>query len=299
MKRLVGSIVVAIILFLNSLLFLGLLYSGVRFGNIPAEVKISFYSGCSIFALWGIVTGVGLIKTKPWARYSTLFVSCCWGVFGLLVVVGMVGFFFFISREFSPSAFIVVLSLAVALIGIPGSFLYYFNRRDVKEAFVRSLPPDAIVRRRPFGVLLIGVSSILGGFSQIPYAFYRSISTPIPFFGFWISGIAKTLWLLASIILSIFLGVGLLRLKELARRLTIAWNIFLSTDILLILLRIPADEFFEKMRSASQTNSPVLFSGAKIYWAYWGMMGLGLILEAIVIVYLWKARKHFVSKESR
>ncbi len=97
-------------------------------------------------AIWGICTGIGLLRLKNWARISIIVFG------GLLAVFGLFGAFGALimslvtlpsTPDVNPTAMTVVrifmVLFALAQLGLGVWWLYFFNRATVKAQFQR--PP--------------------------------------------------------------------------------------------------------------------------------------------------------------
>jgi hypothetical protein len=97
-------------------------------------------------AIWGICTGIGLLRLKNWARISIIVFG------GLLAFFGVFGAFGALiislvklpnTPEVDPAAMTVVrvfmVFFALVELGLGAWWLYFFNRSTVKSQFQRNL----------------------------------------------------------------------------------------------------------------------------------------------------------------
>jgi hypothetical protein len=109
------------------------------FFTVMRVVLPFFYA---IPAVWGIVTGVGLLQLKNWARISTIVISVLLIVFGAFGVLTSMVFFLkpppgngVDTKIFSIIGAATALS-ALAQIGIGIWWMVFFNRASVKAQFL-------------------------------------------------------------------------------------------------------------------------------------------------------------------
>ena len=191
-----------------------------------------FYFG---FAAWGIATGVGLLKRKAWARASILVFS------GLMLFgfgMGSVALFLLppLVRDIPGGARGgMAREIALAIMAVPTLiavwWLVYFNLAGVKKQFEEyattgeysredgSAKTLFLKRHPPLSITLIALMYLLGApFLLIaPFTDY-----PLLLFGFVITGNAARALYLLYLPLTVYVGVGLLKLKETARLVAIA-----------------------------------------------------------------------------
>jgi hypothetical protein len=168
---------------------------------------------CFAFALWGVLSGVGLFRMRPWARLSTL-------VIGALLVI-FFGFsmaiLIFVKQQMSELraagsadtilGFVVAIYLIPILLGV--WWLIYFNFGQVKKAFLEGVQvPTGPVR--PLSITVIA-------WHLVAIAVLAPISLWLRFPAF-VLGMVFTGW--AAIVIYCFfaaaglsIGVGLLRFK--------------------------------------------------------------------------------------
>lgn len=263
MKRPIGLILSAILLSLAALFLLLLaalmVVTGLYSNRQPAlaagpHFVIYFTLAFSIvyaaLAVWAILTVIGILRLRSWARYSILVIGGGLAALGILGVFGIL-----VSRLMLPSlqaqqptvdphilSFVFLLMAAVELLiaAVGVWWLVYFNLRFVRELFANPLS------------LMPTVSSIGGRFSQTPTAikiiggvllfsavcclFCAFLPFPAFILGFILPIPATHILYLCFAALVGWMGYGLLRLKESARLATIAFQIFGCINVGLALL---------------------------------------------------------------
>jgi magnesium-transporting ATPase (P-type) len=177
----------------------------------------------AVFSAAGVWTAIGVLLLRPWARTAIL-------IFAGFLAVGSVLFLLTIMAvpmppDISPAtvqqARRVMGIVFGVLIGIAVWWLIQFNTRSTKAAFAATLEQPA--SRRPISITIIAWGSILGGASCLLAILSRS---PAFLFGANIEG-----WMAAVVyavfgVLTLYIGKGLLDLREEARILGIGWAAF-------------------------------------------------------------------------
>ena len=254
MKRLPGITISAIFLILGSLLeFLfalgaasaGLIeHSQIGSGGamagkagvpIPAWMPTFMY-GFALFLvalmLWGVFTAVGLFRLWRWARYSMLVIGGCLLLIGLPSMLVMLVLMFVplplpagmdaahvhTAQTVTKAVFGVVGGFYGIVCALGGFWLFYFNRKKVRDVFA-GVPGQAEQSRRPFLISLVAVLSLIGGPACLLMVF---LPFPGAFLGFILHGWQRAAVYLCYAALLTAAGVGLWRLKEWGRWLAIA-----------------------------------------------------------------------------
>ena len=258
MKRLPGVIFSAVILALGSLFQLLMAALMVFAGTLektqthssgglsttvasptPAWMPMFSYGlgvFCILLAVWGILTTVGLFRMRRWARISTLVIGGCLAILGvpsmlMMLVMTMVPFPTPATVDPSQAHTIQMatrIGLGVgaavyALVSAVGiSWLVYFNRKAVREAFAGG-SGQLEVSRRPFLIAAVTVLLAFGGASCLLMAF---LPFPGAFMGMMLHGWEKSVFYLAYGAVIAAAGIGLWQLKEWARRLAMVMQVF-------------------------------------------------------------------------
>jgi hypothetical protein len=265
MTRSTGVTVISILSLLGSLLTLamGLLVLGVmvfvpsghaqQFPGSPATFKVLMAAASLVYllpAIWGIATAIGLWRLKNWARISII-------VFSVLLILmgGFTGLIMLImpfpstptatpDPAFMATVRIVMGGFWLTLLGIGIWWLVFFTRAKVVEQFVPPSVPSpeasslsenarlndrlsgqasASAGKRPLSItiiawlLLVGcVFMPLGLVFRMPAVVFTSL----------VAGRTAFLVYLSFIAAQLFIGIGLLRLKPVARIGAIAYFVF-------------------------------------------------------------------------
>jgi hypothetical protein len=258
MKRPIGLILSAIVLSLAALFLLlmaaAMAFASVFAGHQPSAAAIPHFAMYLVLALsvvyaalcvWAILTVIGIVRLRSWARYSILIIGGGLAVISVFLVFGTL-----LGRSLLPpvqsqqpavdphimsAVFLVMTAFYLLVAGVGIWWLVYFNLRSTRELFSNQAmlhPP----RGGP------STSSAIGRFSQTPTAikiigslFLFSAVTcllcvflPFPVFllGFILPPVAGHVIYLCFAVLAAWIGYGLLRLKEPARLLTIGFLLF-------------------------------------------------------------------------
>jgi hypothetical protein len=272
MTRSVGVTVNAIVALLGSVLTLamaGLMFFGMIFAlqsapvdppkdfPLPAVYLKAFMLLMPLVyalpAVWGICTGIGLLRLKNWARISIIVFA------GLLATFGLFGAFTALmvslvklpsTQEMDP-AFLTLFRASMALfalgeLGFGVWWLVFFNRAKVKAQFQRPpvlfggvVPPPlpAVVSpiapapallptpsRRPISVIIIACYLLLGC-AALPTNL--ALHTPAALFTALLTGWAAALYYVVMVAVQAYAGIGSLRLQPAARLVGMGYFIFM------------------------------------------------------------------------
>jgi hypothetical protein len=196
-------------------------------------------------ATWATLTVIGILRLRSWARYSILVIGGGLAILGLLAGMGTL-----LSRTMLPTlstqqpnadprilsgVFFVMTALYLLVSAVGGWWLIYFNLRPTRELFSIAefqLPSSTGLPASPNPVptpikivaafLLVGaVCCLLGVF--LPFSAFL--------FGFILPPAAAHFLYIAFAAFAAFAGYGLLRLKESARLMTMAFLILGSCNV--------------------------------------------------------------------
>lgn len=281
------------------------------------------------FGGWGLATGIGLIKTKQWARISLLVYAAILVLFSLPITVLMA----FIPLPNGTGAGATNLPFNVATItrvftmllygafaALGGFWLYFFNTRSVKAQFLPQMPdseaavaalpfgapvgaPDVSHPHRPLSITIIGwylliASALTPLFLLLGSGFYRGVKFPIGFLGFFFYGRSATLILFTTMIVQMFAAAGLLKLKR--------WGLFASIGLqclgalnIVLMVAIPANrltlqQFTDAIRTS--VNSRMYHYDAFNFPA-WSALVVSLPIIFVILWFLVAARHAFNSSE--
>jgi uncharacterized membrane protein (DUF2068 family) len=259
MKRTFGIIFSGVLLLLGALfqllLAFGMAFAGVfihtqiHSGKLPGAstpasppmpgwMPLFIYALCAVFvalAVWGILTAIGLFRLRRWARYSVLVIGGILALFSLVYMLLMLVLMMVPlpgaagmdasqvhSAQTMERVVLGVIALLHAILCAIGVFwLVYFNKKRVRDIFA-GLPGQAPESPRPFLISVLAVLILIGAVSCLLFLFM-----PLPgvFFGLILHGWWKAAFYLVHAALLTAAGIGLWRLLEWGRLLTMALQV--------------------------------------------------------------------------
>ncbi len=282
MKRSGGVTAAAVMLIVASVLVtfgglfgvLGTVLAQSVGSKLPAPVFARELAGTIVvllIAIWGIVTGVGVLRLRRWAWFCALVIS------GLLVAdalrtlveartlirattgVPTVSAGNFVAFEYFGLAIVTLVPLALGLWWLiaflrpsaraqfaPGVIL----ERDAASAFLPPAPPVLVLQtlavansipptsprhqlsyRRPVSITVIAVFLLAGAAAFPMFLFYPPSWRVIAMFGVILTGRAVVAVLAIQSALGILLGTGLLLLKPWARIAAIVYGVAITVNV--------------------------------------------------------------------
>jgi hypothetical protein len=261
----------------------------------PNTAQLAFASAgmFSVMAIVGIWTSVGLFRLRSWARTSIL-------VFASFLAIG--AFFSLLMTPFLPkspnysadTAHVVRLMMAAAF-GIPLAiavwWLIQFNTQSTKAAFAS--PREEPASSRPLSITVIAWAFIIGGATCLIPLPLRS---PAFLFGAIFTGWSAALIYLILGTLQLYIGKGLLDLRERARIAAIAWTALSFVNGSVIVL-VPS--MWQRMLELQPTRDPNQLKPPPVegMMLYVGL-AFGAILAGTVIWFLVRNRPAFVPAEN-
>jgi len=262
---------------------------------------------------WGIASSIGMWKLRNWARISTIIFSVFLGLGGAGILVAAAVFPLPTVQQTAQTpdvtTFVRVFlglmgfgSLAIAL-----WWSIYLSRRTVLAQFtgmsagtaiaatgVDSMgqplavnPAVSVGTQRPVSITVIAILLLFGA---AVYPFTIWMHTPLMIFGFMLRGGASIACSCAFAILSLYLGVGLLKLWPQARVLAIAWSLFAIVNVSLSFFGRGATERFQQAVSQQRTlfgPAPAMVFPPAFMW----MIGGFTISVALIQLYFLITRK--------
>jgi hypothetical protein len=254
-------------------------------------------AGAAMFAALagiGISTSVGLFRLRSWARTSILVIAgflAAGSAFSLLLTMAVP-----IPPEFSGATEHTFRRMMAVMFGVPLAigvwWLILFNTQSTKAAFASPIAEAA--SPRPLSITVIAWASIVG---VAPCLFAILTRTPAFLFGAifngWIAGVIYAV--LAAI--SLYIGKGLLDLRERARVLAIGWFGFSVVHMSIVTL-VPSlrQRMFELQRGLEQNQpNPIPFDQGMMTNV---ILAFTAILVASAIWFLIRNRAAFVRAES-
>jgi len=247
MKRPPGVVVSAIFTLLGSLAMVGLLVLmsvvlplARQQPPFPREAKLGLAISLAMFGAlgtWGIVTGIGLLRLRNWARISIVVFSVLLAFGGLVSapVILLIPAPPNVPRNFG--AVRTVIAAIYGAFGVLGAvWLYYFNRRATRDAFAGTAPAEG---GRPLSISIIGWWWLIVGAGMI--ATEPFLRMPGSIFIWVVTGWEAVAWCVAFGALNAYVGYGLLRLNPLARTIAI-WSLCFGAVNSLVFFGFPGRE---------------------------------------------------------
>jgi len=247
------------------------------------------------FAIWGILSGIGLLRLREWARISLLvfsgFVLSC--TVPALVMVPLMP----VPQSSNlPANFSILMKLILEIVyaipaAIGGWWLYFFNKRSVKDQFrgeaANATGAEAVgAPARPLSITIIGWIMLITGGICLPFSFLRF---PVFFFGFVLIGWQTLFYFPVWCVVQIAAGAGLLKLKRWAWALAICLLSFAAANALVSLLMPGSRGRFEQAMSLIQSRMglpqvPLPVTATLPFWIglLFGLLFVGVQLWFIV-----------------
>jgi hypothetical protein len=264
MSRPVGVTASAIVAILGSLftLLMAVVVVASSFVATPqsqAASNTGFAIGGALFlaalGALGIATAIGLFRMRQWARTSILVFAGFITVVGTLMLLMTMVVPIPVPPDADPAIARAIRPTLIALFSVPVAigvwWLVQFNAQGTRAAFASLTPATA--PRRPLSISIIAWVSLIGGISCL-----FPILARMPAF---LLGVTFTGWAAGVVYaffgaLSMYIGWGLLDLRERARVIAIGWFAFSLIHMSVVTL-VPAlrQRMLELQRSISQ-NQP-------------------------------------------
>lgn len=246
MKRSIAVTISAILALIGSILCVGSGALGAlaiflergRLSQGPAATATALVGMAVIIlpGIWGIATGIGILLLKDWARISII-------IFASLLALSVCGAPMMLLIPFPPTpgadagflwGFRIGMAVFYFVLGAIGIWwLVLFTRPSVKLQFSggRPLTDES---GRPLSISLIAWLLLL---SAVFMPFGVIAGMPTIFLGFVVAGWGARLVYASYLILFLYLGIGLLRLRPISRTLTIYYSIFAIANAAFFYLR--------------------------------------------------------------
>ncbi len=289
MKRSVGVTFSAIVSLLGSALTLGLgvlvifilfFFAPTRanFSGVTAAPKVIFVMGALVYilpAIWGIITSIGLLCLKNWARISIIIFSVILIFMG--VIAGLIMLLMPLPAapgEATTQSTMTAIRLFMGafwfgIAGIGVWWLIFFTRPKVKAQFTAPIPiypagegpqpatPGLIGQSpsstRPLSITIIAWL-LLVGCAFFPINFL--IHAPAIFFTKLVTGYAAAVYLFLYLVANLTIGIGLLRLNPTARIAGVAYYVFAILNVGTFYFAPGGRERMLALVSASQAMFP-------------------------------------------
>jgi len=246
------------------------------------------------FACLGFWTSAGLFRMRPWARTAMLVFAgflAAGSIFILLLTMAVP-----VPPDMSGPTAQTVRRIEMVIFGIPLViaiwWLIQFNTQSTKAAFASSIAGPASAR--PISITVIAWACIFGGVSCLFAILARAPAFLLAAsFTGWAAGVVYAVFAAVSL----FIGKGLLDLREEARVLAIGWFGFWLVHGSLVTLVPPLRErMFELQRAMvlEQKNPNPFDEGMLMNVSF----GITVIMGAVAIWFLIRNRAAFGRAET-
>jgi hypothetical protein len=258
-----------------------------------AQLVIAGVAMISALAGIGIWTSIGLFRLRSWARTSILVFAgflAAGCIFSLMLTMAMP-----IPPGFTASTEHIFRRTMAAMFGIPLVigvwWLFQFNTQSTKAAFASPIAEPA--PPRPLSISVIAWSCIFGGATCLVPLFTR---TPAFLFGMIFNGFRAGVIYAFFGALSLYVGKGLLDLRERARILAIAWiGLSFFHGALVTLVPSMRERMLELQRTLEPNQpNPIPFEGMVMYV----VLAFGAVVAGTAIWFLIRNRAAFVRAEN-
>ena len=294
------SAVIAIVGSASTLLFTALALFAAFFGPPPQGVQafpipvrslmIAVSVVLALLTTWGFWTAIALFYRQAWARISML-------VFALLLtLMCLVGMLAILLLQLPPppgtstAMMAYIRWVTAAFYAVPAVigvwWLVLFNRPHSKEYFAAG---EAGETAKPLSISIIAWLLLLSGALVAVFALFR---LPAMLFGLLIVGWAAVPLYIALAAVQVYLGLGLLKLREFARIGTIAYFCLGPLSSIVSLL----GPGYPKMMRQLQMDMPAFFlSGGQIPVTQtpWFSVVAAVIFAALAVFFLIRRRAAF------
>jgi hypothetical protein len=258
-----------------------------------ASAMAAILVGLAALGMW---TAVGLFKLRSWARLSILVFAGFMTVGSLFTGVTMA--LAPMPPGIDPSTMRMIRPMMVATYAAPLAigiwWLVQFNTRTTKDAFAGIVAPgDGPVR--PLSISIIGWWSVVGAVCCVIPAVMR-----LPAFvaGSIVTGWGATILYAALAVVNVYIGRGLLALRERARILAIAFY-GLGLVNVAVLVFVPGSyerllEYERTLMPATAQQPPIDLNGV---W-FRAIQVMSLLLVLVVIGFLVRKKQAFAAPAS-
>lgn len=297
--------------------------------EIPPLLRFFQLTAILVFVLsvvWGVATGVGLLRLREWARISQLLFA------GLIALIGICSAMLMLlvqlpipASDPHPEAaqrILQITRLCIALFygGLAGLgvwWLYYFTRRPIRDEFhsgtrqavaaVLGVPtevplasrepfPGPMHRARPISITIIAAVMLLRllSFAALPF-----VAIPLLFFGHILKGAIGTVVLMALGVVTGIAGYGLVKMKMWGRSLAIAVELINTANVLASGLLAGSQARFDEVMQQiySQWNLPANIP--MIHFPVAAMMLPAIPVMLVILYFLIQEKPAFVEAERR
>jgi len=267
---------------------------------LPIAIILALQSALTIgFALFGIVSGIGLLRLKNWARVSFLVfgVILAFGagssllacIFGLVAMPQMLppnpdvpaGF---MTGVFLFMGFIALMSGALAV-----WWLVYFSRRAIKVQFMGEAAA-AVPRRGPVSITIIGWLLVVGAVPLVLISLFFP-RYPAMMLGMVIEGWPSRVVYLLLGAFNIVTGIGLLKWRRWAHSMALGLYAYGAINIALSFVTGALSRLQETMQNLLP---PAPYPSVQTGWSLQFGVISGMALSIVILWLLISRRRAFL-----
>lgn len=258
-------------------------------------------------SIFGLATGIGLLRLKKWARISAIVWS------GFCVFFGVIGIPIALLMPFgqmpdsaaAPSGLLSMIRLFLFIIygvplGIGVWWLILFNRKNIKAKFAsNAVTPGQAADTGPRCPIAITVIAwfFIGSAANVVIYPFSPIRMPLILFGHIFPGASMTPFLILTCLLLLVAGVGLLKLQRWSYSFTIGLQLFILTNGVLTVLNPNLEgmmaNVIRQMNNSAHLSNNFVDSPSYAFFFHIGMYG-GLLFSAAILVLLFYYRERFL-----
>ena len=296
--------------------------------STPRFVRDSMLLGVAMeagFIIWGVASGIGLLRLREWARISVLIYSA----FLLLVSIpGLIAMFVMrfavppnggdpeLFRQMLLATRIFMAVLYGLLILTATWWLYFFNTRSARDQFkssqAQTLPnitsaPGIVAtearrqfRARPTSISIIAWYLVITG-SLFPL--FLAFHVPVMLLWFLLKGHTASAAMISMGLLQVVIGIAMLKLRGWSRILAIYYFAFVGLNSLTMVLvpraRANYQQVTDEVQSrfeVSTTNSGAALVGVHV--PLWTGLMFSLPLQGVILWFLIRNKPAFAPQQN-
>ena len=263
---------------------------------------------CAALAVWSIVTLIGLVRLRSWARYSILVIAGCITFFGGILTLTTLAMPLLISSvptqtpaanpQIMRGAFLFVGAIYGLFTVIGIALLVYYNLAKTRTLFLQNAPVNlappntSTGRPRPTAITVISWLYM----TSAPFCFINCfLPFPAFLFGFILHGLAARCVYTFFGTLSFAIGYGLLRLREDARIAVFA--LFALGPIQLVVMLTPWGS--RQFHLVSEEINAMMYTGRQAplnpAFSPGGIVLLLVLTTALYAFILWLLHRHRIA----
>ena len=194
----------------------------------------------ALLIVWGVATGIGILKLRSWARISIMLMSAGAIFLCVIAAVAVMGAALKRSESQAAAAGALVAAMCAVPVGIGVWWLWLFTRRRVAAQFAPDLSSEQVsveaigapaARAIPASVAIVALWFFLGALMDFHAIFFRPLSTIlVTVLGAHLRRYAAVCAFIVMMQLRTIIGIGLFYRARWARVVGIALCIYLDVN---------------------------------------------------------------------